>query len=122
MSSTNDVSRRQFISTVASTAAMSYIARPGLSFGAFQGSDSVGNLPWKDQGVLNLANSPYAKLHTVPVRAVTIEEGFWSNGARRMSRAAFPRCASELEQHGRMDNYPPPGREKLRAAEGAILF
>ncbi len=105
MSSTNDVSRRQFISTVASTAAMSYIARPELSFGAFQGSDSVGNLPWKDQGVLNLVNSPFAKLHSVPVRAVTIEEGFWSQRRKTNVNSSIPSMRKELEEHGRMDNY-----------------
>ncbi len=105
MSSTNDVSRRQFISTVASTAAISYIARPVLSFGAFQGSDSVGNLPWKDQGVLNLVNSPFAKLHSVPVRAVTIEEGFWSERRKTNVKSSIPSMRKELEEHGRMDNY-----------------
>jgi len=105
MSSTNDVSRRQFISTVASTAAISYIARPVLSFGAFQGSDSVGNLPWKDQGVLNLVNSPFAKLHSVPVRAVTIEEGFWSQRRKTNVKSSIPSMRKELEEHGRMDNY-----------------
>ena len=105
MSSTNNVSRRQFISAVASTAAISYIARPVLSFGAFQGSDSVGNLPWKDQGVLNLVNSPFAKLHSVPVRAVTIEEGFWSQRRKTNVKSSIPSMRKELEQHGRMDNY-----------------
>jgi DUF1680 family protein len=105
MSSPNDVSRRQFISTVASTAAMAYIARPALSFGAFQGSESVGNLPWKDQGVLNLVNSPYAKLHSVPVRAVTIEAGFWSQRRKTNLESSIPSMRKELEEHGRMDNY-----------------
>jgi DUF1680 family protein len=105
MSSPNDFSRRQFISTVASTAAMAYIARPALSFGTFQGSESVGNLPWKDQGVLNLVNSPYAKLHSVPVRAVTIEAGFWSQRRKTNLESSIPSMRKELEEHGRMDNY-----------------
>ena len=36
---------------------------------------------WKDEGVLYVDKSPYAKLHNVPVHAVTITAGFW--GARR---------------------------------------
>src|ERR1700712_4088718 len=48
MSPKNDVSRRQFISTVASTAAVSYLARPAFSFGAFQGGGDSAGLPWKD--------------------------------------------------------------------------
>ena len=36
---------------------------------------------WKDQGIENLSKSPYAKLRDIPVRAVTIESGFW--GQRR---------------------------------------
>ena len=48
------------------------------------------SLPWKDQGVLNLANSPYAKLHTVPVRAVTIDEGFWSKRRKTNVESSIP--------------------------------
>jgi uncharacterized protein len=105
MSPKNDVSRRQFISTVASTAAVSYLARPALSFGAFQGGGDSAILPWKDQGVLNLANSPYAKLHNVPVRAVTIEEGFWSKRRKINLESSIPSMRKELEDHGRMNNY-----------------
>src|SRR2546429_4232949 len=36
---------------------------------------------WKNQGVLNLVKSPYAKLRNVPVHAVTVTSGFWA--ARR---------------------------------------
>ena len=105
MRSANNFSRRRFLSTVASTAALSYLARPAVSFGAFPGSDWATNLPWKDQGVLNLANSPYAKLHSVPVRAVTIEEGFWSKRRKTNVESSIPSMRKELEDHGRMDNY-----------------
>src|SRR4029077_6223975 len=63
------------------------------------------SLPWKDQGVLNLASSPYAKLHTVPVRAVTITDGFWSKRRKINVEKSIPSMLTELEQHGRMDNY-----------------
>lgn len=105
MTAKRNVSRRQFISAVASTTAMAYAARPPLSFGAFQDSNASSNLAWKDQGVLNLINSPYAKLHSVPVRAVTIEEGFWSKRQKTNVESSIPSMRKELEDHGRMDNY-----------------
>ena len=79
MKSNRDVTRRKFIATTAATAAASCLARPGMScvIGGGRAMNET-TLPWQDQGVLNLVNSPYAKLHSVPVRAVTIEEGFWS--------------------------------------------
>jgi uncharacterized protein len=108
MNSTNSVSRRQFISTAASSAAVSYLGHPGLSF-ALGGPDApsaeASLLPWGDQGVLNLANSPYAKLHSVPVRAVTVEEGFWSKRRKTNVESSIPTMREQLEQHGRMDNY-----------------
>jgi DUF1680 family protein len=108
MSSGNHVSRRQFLSTAATTAAVSYLAQPGLSF-AFSGHGAAGvdsaQLAWRDQGVLNLANSPYAKLHSVPVRAVTIEEGFWSKRRKTNVERSIPTMRQQLEQHGRMDNF-----------------
>jgi DUF1680 family protein len=100
------VSRRQFVSTVTATAAACYLAGPGSSLGL--GSDSQSGaplLPWKDQGVLNLANSPFAKLHTVPVRAVAIEEGFWSKRRKTNVERSIPSMREQLEQHGRMDNF-----------------
>jgi len=61
-----------------------------------------GPFPWQDQGVLNLANSPYAKLHSVPFRAVAIEEGFWSKRRKANAEWSIPTMREELETHGRM--------------------
>ena len=36
---------------------------------------------WRDQGIIDVDQSPYAKVHAVPVRAVTMGDGFWT--ARR---------------------------------------
>jgi len=63
------------------------------------------SVPWKEQGVLNLTNSPYAKLQSVPVRAVTIEQGFWSKRRKINVERSIPTMREQLEQHGRMDNY-----------------
>ena len=118
MSSTSNFSRRRFLTTVASTAAASCLARPVLSRALEKPATYSGRLnafemnvagaallPWEDQGVLNLANSPYAKLHTVPVRAVTIEEGFWSKRRKTNVERSIPSMREQLEQHGRMENF-----------------
>ncbi len=108
MNSDNGVSRRRFLSTTASSLAASCLAYPGLSLalgGASSNSSDAPRLSWRDQGVLNLANSPYAKLHCVPVRAVTIQEGFWSKRRKTNVERSIPSMREELEQHGRMDNY-----------------
>jgi hypothetical protein len=102
----NDVSRRQFISVAATTAAGSYLSYPGISRVLAEASvDNTTTIPWRDQGVLNLANSPYAKLHSVPVRAVTIEDGFWSKRRKTHVESSIPTMNEQLEQRGRMDNY-----------------
>src|SRR5207249_3067062 len=111
MSSSKHVSRRQFLSTVASSAAAGVLARPSLSFASsspLPGFFDVGTaaaLAWQDQGVINTASSPYAKLQSVPVRAVTIEEGFWSKRRKINVERSIPTMREQLEQHGRMDNY-----------------
>jgi uncharacterized protein len=108
MSSNDNVSRRQFISAAATSAAVSYLGQPGLAF-AFGGPGAAGvdasQLPWQDQGVLNLANSRYAKLHSVPVRAVVIEDGFWSKRRKTNVERSIPTMREQLEAHGRMDNF-----------------
>jgi uncharacterized protein len=60
---------------------------------------------WKDAGVIDLSNSPYAKLKTVPVRAVTIQDGFWSQRRKTNLVASIPSMHDELLEHGRMDNF-----------------
>ena len=60
---------------------------------------------WRDQGILNLARSPYAKLHSVPVHAVTIESGFWSPRRETNVNASIPSMGKLLEVNGRMDNF-----------------
>jgi uncharacterized protein len=110
MTTSNPVSRRKFIEAAAATAAASYVANPALAFAlgkpsaATAGVDST-QVPWRDQGVLNLANSPYAKLHSVPVHAVTIEEGFWSKRRKTNVESSIPTMRDQLLEHGRMDNF-----------------
>src|SRR5690242_235375 len=108
------VSRRKFLYTAVTSTTGSLLGRPAFSaalnsltpnpshFSPFDAATTT--LPWKDQGVLNLSNSPWAKLHTVPVRAVTITEGFWSKRRKINVEKSIPSMLTELEQHGRMDN------------------
>src|SRR6204780_1191717 len=95
MTTSNPVSRRKFIETSTAAAAAAYVPNPARAFAlgkpsaAARGVDST-QVPWRDQGVLNLANSPYAKLHSVPVHAVTIEEGFWSKRRKTNVESSIP--------------------------------
>ena len=108
MASLRHISRRQFISTAATSSAASVLATPALSFafgdaarvrGAFDlGGATSALMAWQDQGVINVANSPYAKLHSVPVHAVTIEEGFWSKRRKTNVERSIPTMRQELEQ------------------------
>jgi DUF1680 family protein len=105
-----DITRRQFVTTALSTAAISTLAGAarGKSPQAGAATQSPATIPgpsWQDQGVLNLANSPYAKLHSVPVRTVTIESGFWAARRDAVFSQSIPTMHDLLESHGRMDNF-----------------
>src|SRR2546430_11336119 len=91
MSNTQGFSRRQFVSSAISTAAISCLPNGGDLFTSLtapkNGTREIAQRSsvvlttspfWRDQGILNLTKSPYAKLRNVPVHAVTIENGFWA--------------------------------------------
>src|SRR6266705_1841082 len=97
------ISRREFVGSTLSAAAMpSLYVQPFLR-NMVEGSPS--DPGWKDEGILFVDRSPYAKLRNVPVRAVTIMEGFW--GARRETnvKKSIPSMEKLLEANGRMNNY-----------------
>src|SRR5215813_1196508 len=104
---TSRVSRREFVSAAASAAAISGVPASLTSLL----DKSAGEIPltsnpgWKDQGVLNLAHSPYAKLKSVPVHAVTIQDGFWSARRAANVNTSIPSMGKLLEVNGRMDNF-----------------
>jgi len=56
---------------------------------------------WKDAGLIC---SPFAKLKTVPVRAVVVREGFWPKLRKMNLESSIPSMREELVTHGRMDN------------------
>jgi DUF1680 family protein len=60
---------------------------------------------WKDSGVVDFSRSPFAKLKPVPVRAVLLQEGFWSRRRNTNVEASIPSMHDELIAHGRMDNF-----------------
>jgi hypothetical protein len=100
-------SRREFVGTAISTAAVGSLPMHSL-LASVKGSGAAAaasGAEWKDEGVLFLDKSPHAKLRNVPVRAVTITQGFW--GARREInvKSSIPSMEKLLEANGRMDNY-----------------
>jgi len=60
---------------------------------------------WRYAGVIDLSNSPYAKLKTLPVRAVVIQDGFWSKRRSTNLMSSLPSMHDELLDHGRMNNF-----------------
>jgi uncharacterized protein len=105
MSKRSSWSRREFVGTAISTAAVGALpihSLLGSPIGALADGSTAN---WKDEGVLFLDKSPYAKLRNVPVHAVTITAGFW--GARREINvnSSIPSMEKLLEANGRMDNY-----------------
>src|SRR5437588_643078 len=118
MSKQQSFSRRQFVSSAVSAATISSW-QPGRALFAALAAPKRGTRelaphsqvaltttpPWRDQGILNLAKSPYAKLRNVPVHAVTIENGFWAQGREVNANKSIPSMEKLLEANGRMDNF-----------------
>ena len=72
-----------------------------LAAGALLGADSG----WQSQGIVDVTHSPYAKLHTVPIRAVKMGDGFWRARRAINVEKSIPSMLAELEQHGVVDNF-----------------
>jgi DUF1680 family protein len=118
MSHKKVITRRQFVSSAVSAAAVAGLAAkrvlstvaagPNSAAGARQQSAALSlldNPSWKDQGVENLAKSPFAKLRDVPVRAVTIQSGFWAARREINVTKSIPSMHDLLEANGRMTNF-----------------
>lgn len=104
------VSRRQFLASAAASVVPVAIAevRPGWASVLAPLANTPAAAPdagWKDAGVIDLSRSPYAKLKTVPVRAVDIQEGFWSKRRATNVQSSIPSMQDELIEHGRMNNF-----------------
>ena len=107
-------SRRKFVASAMSASAISVLPGAQNLLSGFAGALGgrpqkpvalTTTPPWRDQGILNLARSPYAKLHSVPVHAVTIETGFWSPRRETNVTSSIPSMGKLLEVNGRMDNF-----------------
>ncbi len=107
------VSRRQFVASAAAVAAVSLPAADaiasisrGTKTQSSQSEVALTDKPeWRGQGVENLAKSPHAKLRNIPVRAVTIQAGFWATRREINVRKSIPTMHDLLEVNGRMDNF-----------------
>lgn len=99
------LSRRTFIASAAAAALHPAWARAGQAIAQPADTSSTSPADWQDAGVIDLSKSPYAKLKTVPVRAVVIEPGFWSQRRRTNLESSIPSMHDELIAHGRMTNF-----------------
>ncbi|HET6215962.1 MAG TPA: beta-L-arabinofuranosidase domain-containing protein [Acidobacteriaceae bacterium] len=106
MNSQSSLTRRQFLSTAA--AATAAAALPGdfaLGQSSVPSNAPVLDPDWAKAGIIATRNSPYAKLKSIPVQAVTITPGFWSRRRQTNVESSIPSMRQELVDHGRMDNF-----------------
>jgi len=108
----NKISRRHFVASAVSTAAIASLPSQfllggvaGASVGNSKAAQNWTDFPWKDQGIENLSKSPHAKLRDIPVRAVTIQSGFWSQRREINLTKSIPTMHDLLEANGRMNNF-----------------
>ena len=99
------VSRREFVESAVSAAAVSVLPIHDLFASGITASAATPSVEWKDEGVLFVDKSPYAKLHNAPVHAVTITEGFWASRRKTNVDKSIPTMEKLLEANGRMDNF-----------------
>ncbi len=102
------LSRRQFISTAAAVAAAAALPAGDVAFSQTSiqgGAHATLDPDWATAGIIATRHSPYAKLKSVPVNAVTITAGFWSKRRQTNVEASIPSMRTELIDHGRMENF-----------------
>ncbi len=95
------LSRRRFLATT------SAVAASGTLLGATRALAAPATEPtpdWQNKPVLDLSQSPHAKLRQVPVSAVTVT-GFWAPRRSTNVHASIPSMHDELLAHGRLDNF-----------------
>ncbi|HTZ48057.1 MAG TPA: beta-L-arabinofuranosidase domain-containing protein [Verrucomicrobiae bacterium] len=105
MSHQSKISRRQFV--VSAATATAFASLPWEKVMAFAGPSAPSSLErsWKDEGILYVDRSPYAKLHNIPIHAVTITSGFWGNRREINANNSIPSMEKLLEANGRMNNF-----------------
>ncbi len=105
MSKKSQLSRREFVGAALSAATVSAVPAHDFFGASWGGGASAGDAEWKEEGVLFLDKSPYAKLHNIPVHAVTITDGFWGTRREINVDKSIPSMEKLLEANGRMDNF-----------------
>jgi uncharacterized protein len=113
MAENSKISRRQFVASAISAAAISSLPAQSVIGEVGVGAKTVPQSPvalsdaagWKDQGIENLARSPHAKLRNIPVRAVTITSGFWAQRREVNVARSIPTMHDLMESNGRMNNF-----------------
>src|SRR4029077_1302524 len=121
-------SRRKFVASAMSASAISVLPGAQNLLSGFAGALGgrpqnpvlTTSPPWRDQGILNLAKSPYAKLHSVPVHAVKMETGFWSPRRETNVTSSIPSMGKLLEVNGRMDNFRRLAGKSTSAQRGPV--
>ncbi len=102
------VSRRRFLKTTSATlaaAAMTNLPSRGqVRSNTTPDNPEAASGNWKGKGVLDLTRSPHAKLHQVPVNAVTVT-GFWARRRQTNVASSIPSMHDELIAHGRLNNF-----------------
>ena len=80
----------------------------------------------RDEGIVYTEHSLNARLHTVPVQAVHLGEGFWASRRRVTTERSLPTLLELLEEHGVMDNFrrlnPDADDNGAHAALARFLF
>jgi uncharacterized protein len=99
------ISRRKFVASSATIVAASSVPLRSLFAATSKFAANSNGSNWKDEGVLYVDNSPYAKLHNVPVHAVTINSGFWASRREINVDKSIPSMEKLLEANGRMANF-----------------
>ncbi|MGA8037041.1 MAG: beta-L-arabinofuranosidase domain-containing protein [Candidatus Acidiferrales bacterium] len=117
MDSKRKISRRNFVSSALSAGTAAILLPSGKLLAELAKPSRSGTLleeaapklldrpSWQDQGIENLVRSPHAKLKNVPVRAVTIEDGFWGKRREINVDKSIPSMHDLLEANGRMENF-----------------
>lgn len=99
------ISRRQFVGSAVTTAAFASLPWQSLMAFAGRGVFPSADPVWRDEGILYVDKSPYAKLHNIPIHAVTITSGFWGNRREINANNSIPSMEKLLEANGRMNNF-----------------
>ncbi len=105
MSKKSQLSRREFVGAALSAATVSAVPAHDFFGSSWGGGAETSEPEWKEEGVLFLDKSPYAKLHNIPVHAVTITDGFWGTRREINVDKSIPSMEKLLEANGRMDNF-----------------